>query len=125
MCRRAGSSAAGGAVMLGHQPPVRLTGGAQTKRAGLDYAVEYASEADHRALAQALHASPAAVLLSGYPSALYEELYGGWWRLERTVQRPTSNVSGGRGAVATEVVWSNRPLAHQGRLGESEAVVGP
>ena len=49
----------------------------------------------------------------------------GWWRLERTVQRPTSNVSGGRGAVATEVLWSNRPLAHQARLLEPEAVGCP
>jgi DNA adenine methylase len=96
-----------------------------TKRPRLDYAVEYASEADHRALAEVLHATPAAVLLSGYPSALYEQLYAGWWRLERTVQRPTSNVSGGRGAVATEVLWYNRPLAHQARLLEPEAVVSP
>ena len=40
--------------------------------------------------------------------------HAGWWRRERTVQRPTSNVSGGRGAVATEVLWSNRPLAAPG-----------
>jgi DNA adenine methylase len=83
----------------------------QTKRVASDYAVEYASEAEHRALAQVLHATPATVLLSGYPSLLYEELYGGWWRLERTMQWPTSNVSGGRGAVAVEALWSNRPLA--------------
>jgi hypothetical protein len=49
----------------------------------------------------------------------------GWWRLERRVQRPTSKVSGGRGAVATEVLWSNRPLAHRARLGEPEAVRCP
>ena len=51
--------------------------------------------------------------------------HAGWWRLERRVQRPTSNVSGGRGAVATEVLWSNRPLAHQARLLEPEAVGCP
>jgi hypothetical protein len=51
--------------------------------------------------------------------------HAGWWRLERTLQRPTSNVSGGRGAVATEVLWSNRPLAHQVRLLEPEAVGFP
>jgi DNA adenine methylase len=85
----------------------------RTKRVAGDYAVEYASEAEHRALAQVLHTTPALVLLSDYPSPLYEELYGGWWRLERTVHRPTSNVSGGRGAVAVEIIWSNRPLAAQ------------
>jgi hypothetical protein len=46
----------------------------------------------------------------------------GWWRLERTVQRPTLNVSGGRGAVATEVLWLNRPLVHRVCLFEPEAV---
>jgi len=90
----------------------------RTKRPGLDYACEYSTEAEHRALAEVLHATPAAVLLSGYPSALYEELYAGWWRAERTVPRPTSNTSGGRGTAAVEVVWSNRPLAGQLRLGD-------
>jgi hypothetical protein len=51
--------------------------------------------------------------------------HAGWWRLERRVQRPTSNVSGGHGAVAIEVLWSTRPLAHQGRLLEPEAVGWP
>ena len=49
----------------------------------------------------------------------------GWWRRERTVQRPTSNVARGHGAVATEVLWSTRLLAHQGRLLEPEAVGWP
>jgi hypothetical protein len=51
--------------------------------------------------------------------------HAGWWRRERTVQRPTSNVSGGCGAIATEILWSNRPLAHQARLLEPEAVGYP
>jgi hypothetical protein len=49
--------------------------------------------------------------------------HAGWWRLERTMQRPTSNVSGGRGAVATEVLWFNRPRPRQARLLEPEALV--
>jgi hypothetical protein len=49
---------------------------------------------------------------------LYAELYEsrGWRRIEQTVQRPTSNTSGGRGAAAVEVIWSNRPLPRQVRL---------
>jgi protein gp37 len=64
----------------------------------------------------------AAVLISGYPSRLYAELYEarGWRRLERTVLRPTSNTAGGRGAAAVEVIWSNRPLLHQARLLDHE-----
>jgi hypothetical protein len=51
--------------------------------------------------------------------------HAGWWRPEHTAPRPTPNASGGRGAVATEVRWSNRPLAHQARLLEPEAVGSP
>ena len=47
------------------------------------------------------------------------------WCPERRVQRPTLNVSGVRGAVATEALWSNRPLAHQARLLKPEAVYCP
>jgi hypothetical protein len=49
----------------------------------------------------------------------------GWWRPERRVQRPTSNASGGRGAVATEAPWPNRLLACQARRFEPEAVCRP
>jgi hypothetical protein len=44
----------------------------------------------------------------------------GWWR--RRVQRPTSDVAGGQGVVATELLWSNLPLPHPGRLLEPEVV---
>jgi DNA adenine methylase len=101
------------AVLYCDPPYLAAVRSARTKRHGGDYAVEYATGAEHRALAEVLHATPAAVLLSGYPSALYEQLYAGWWRVERTITRPTSNTAGGRGAAAVEVVWSNRPLTTQ------------
>jgi DNA adenine methylase len=109
---------AAAAVVYCDPPYLAAVRSAATKRAGLDDAVEFASEAEHRALAEVLHATSAVVLVSGYPSRLYAELYEarGWWRLERTVQRPTSNTSGGRGTVSVEVVWSNRPLATQAPL---------
>ena len=47
------------------------------------------------------------------------------WRLEYAVQRPPSNGSGGRAAVAAEILWSTRQLAHQPRLLEPEAVGCP
>ncbi len=111
------------AVVYCDPPYLGSVRSSRTKRRGADYAVEYASEAEHRQLAEVLHAIPAAVLVSGYPSALYAELYEarGWWRAERVVTRPTSNVSGGRGALAVEAVWSNRPLASQPRLLDQEA----
>ena len=51
--------------------------------------------------------------------------HAGWWRLEGIVQRPTSNVARGQGAVDTEVLWSNQPLPHQGRLLDPAAVGWP
>lgn len=103
------------AVIYCDPPYLDSTRSAGTKRRGADYHIEYATEAEHRELAAALHATPAAVLLSGYPSALYAELYdrAGWWRVERAVDKPTSLTSGGRAARAIEAVWSNRPLAAQ------------
>jgi hypothetical protein len=51
--------------------------------------------------------------------------HAGWWRPDRRVQRPTSDVPGRRGAVAAVILGSNRPLACQARLLEPEAVGGP
>lgn len=77
------------------------------------YGLEMPNEAEHRALGCVLGASRAAVLLSGYPSPLYEELYEGWHR----AQTPASTGNGRSGEKArTEVLWSNRPLRAQGVL---------
>jgi hypothetical protein len=51
--------------------------------------------------------------------------HAGWWRRERRVQRPTSDVSCGRSAGAAKVLWSNRPLTHQACLLEPEVVGRP
>jgi DNA adenine methylase len=78
-----------------------------TTRAGSRYRHEMTSDADHRALADALRACRGAVVLSGYDSPLYAELYRGWHRHE--VGARTGN--GAAGTMArTEVLWSNRPL---------------
>ncbi len=111
------------AVVYCDPPYLATVRSSRTTRPGLDYAVEYSTEAEHRELAEVLHATPAAVLISGYPSELCAELYEarGWSRVDRVVTRPTSNVAGGRGARAVEAVWSNRPLAVQARLLDQEA----
>jgi hypothetical protein len=69
-------------------------------------------------LARALHSTLAAVLISGYPSPLYAELYdqAGWWCVECEVDKPSSLTPGGRAAHAVEAVWSNRPLHQQLQL---------
>lgn len=109
------------AVVYADPPYLAGTRASLATRAA-DYSVEYHSEADHRELAAVLCASPATVFLSGYPSALYDELYGDWHRVERRLLVAASNHAGvSRHAV--EVVWSNRPIACQLRLdGESGAL---
>lgn len=42
------------------------------------------SDDDHRELSAVLKTLSGKVVLSGYPSALYEDLYGHWHRIERT-----------------------------------------
>jgi DNA adenine methylase len=76
-------------------------------RAGL-YRHEMTSDAEHRELAEALHESGAAVVVSGYPSPLYDELYGDWNWAE--IPSMTGNGRDG-GKDRVEVLWSNRPLA--------------
>lgn len=67
------------------------------------YALEMRGEDEHRALADALNACSANVLLSGYASPLYEELYAGW---ERHEQRTWTGQGNAR-AERTEVAWCN------------------
>jgi len=81
------------------------------------YPHEMRTEADHRALAEALRAARAAVVLSGYPSDLYDlELYADWDRVTFTAGTGQGDGWGNR----TEVVWSNRPLARQTHLFDFE-----
>lgn len=92
---------------------------AGTRRSGRDYAHEADGEDFHRSLAAALSAVKGTVLLSGYPSPLYDELYEGWDRLEVSVHRATTNHRGRKGVErGTEVVWCNQPLSRQVSLFE-------
>ena len=78
-----------------------------TRNWGNQYRHELRADDEHRELAEALHAAQAAVVLSGYPSPLYDlELYADWHRHEI----PSQTSQGGSGSARTEVLWSNRPL---------------
>ena len=65
------------------------------------------TEDGHRALAGALRDVKASVVLSGYPSALYDEMYDGWCRAEFTSGTGQNAETWGN---RTEVLWSNRPF---------------
>lgn len=91
----------------------------ETRRSGRDYAHEADSEAFHRGLAAVLHAAHGTVLLSGYPSALYDDLYAGWDRIAVSVHRATTNTRGRTGVErGTEIVWCNQALGRQTSLFE-------
>jgi DNA adenine methylase len=71
------------------------------------YKHEMRAEDDHRQLAEALHAARAAVVLSGYPSGLYDRgLYAGWDR--HSMATGTGQHRTGR-SPAVSLAWA-RPL---------------
>lgn len=77
-----------------------------TRKSGR-YKHEMLTDDQHTQLAHALRAARAAVVVSGYPSPLYERLYAGWDR----VDIPTTTGQGGSRQDRVEVLWSNRPIA--------------
>jgi DNA adenine methylase len=82
-------------------------------RNGTNYRHEMPTEAQHRELADALLAARSAVVLSGYASPLYDELYAGWHRQEITTGTGQAGAGPGGGYESrTEVLWSNRPLGN-------------
>lgn len=80
-----------------------------------NYRHEITSDADHVALLDALSECRASVVLSGYPSPLYDAALARWHRVEASswtgngIRNGATKVDGDR----TEVLWSNRPLGHQ------------
>lgn len=76
-----------------------------------EYSEEMLTDEQHRELAAALLEARATVVLSGYPSPLYDELYVGWHRREI----PVFNGNGTGDRSRTEALWSNRPFP-QGQL---------
>lgn len=76
----------------------------RTKR----YRVEMQEAEAHRELAEVLNGCAASVVLSGYPSDLYDDLYNGWDRTDFTAG--TGQSARGEWSVRTEVLWSNRNL---------------
>ncbi|MCA1191698.1 DNA adenine methylase [Saccharopolyspora sp. 6V] len=86
-------------VLLYVDPPYlgssRVSGG---------YVHEMRSETEHRELAAALRGCRASVVLSGYDSPLYTELYDGW----HATRINTMTGQGGTRQDRTEVLWSNR-----------------
>lgn len=88
-------------VLLYADPPYLASA-----RTSTEYRHEMPSEDEHRLLAEALMGCKATVVLSGYETPLYADLYGGWHRREIE----TATGQGGSWSARTEVLWSNRPF---------------
>jgi site-specific DNA-adenine methylase len=71
---------------------------ARTRTSGRRYRHDY-KEKDHIELLELLKKLPCNVILSGYPSALYDDLLGGWRSLELQVMN--------QAGVRTEKLWFN------------------
>lgn len=82
-----------------------------------EYRHEMRGEDDHVELAEALAGARAAVVVSGYPSPLYDALYTGWHRASMAAY--SGNAAAGA-QLRTEVLWSNRPLGTVPALFELE-----
>jgi hypothetical protein len=83
-----------GAELIYSDPPYLL----HTRTSGRKYRFDY-EEADHIELLTLLKSLPCHVILSGYPSALYDERLGEWRSLELQVMN--------QGGVRTEKLWFN------------------
>lgn len=88
-----------------------------------NYRHEMTADGNHREVASALAACKSAVVVSGYHSALYDEMYDGWHRVEISawtgngIRDGATKVDGNR----VEVLWSNRPLGQQPGLFDEAA----
>ena len=71
------------------------------------YGIDQMEEEFHREFAAACKEAKSSVVISGYDSALYAELFAGWERMDMTT-RPTQSRN-----RKMEVLWSNRPFAAQ------------
>jgi DNA adenine methylase len=63
------------------------------------------TEADHRAMLDALLACKGKVMLSGYPSELYDTTLAGWAR--HTFEQANNAAGGKAKRRMTEVIWCN------------------
>jgi DNA adenine methylase len=77
----------------------------QTRTAPDVYGPHEMSEANHRELLAVLRACRGKVLLSGYPSALYDELLPAW--RQHTFELPNNAAGGPDKRRMTEVLWCN------------------
>lgn len=89
----------------------------ETRTSAKRYTHEMANE-EHRALSELLHSVQGKVVLSGYKSALYDDLYSDWHQI--------SFAAYADGALPrTEVIWSNFEAENRLKLDEGSDMAAP
>jgi len=86
-----------GSELIYSDPPYLLRTRTSARRYRFDY-----EEQDHVELLELLKRLPCQVILSGYPSALYDDSLKGWGSIELQVMN--------QGGVRTEKLWFNFPV---------------
>ncbi|QLQ11734.1 MAG: DNA adenine methylase [Nocardioidaceae bacterium] len=81
-----------------------------TRGATHAYQHEMRDPAQHTELAEALKRCKGPVVLSGYPSSLYDELYSDWYHICLPAFTGQGNQSPTARGARVEILWSNRPL---------------
>lgn len=76
-------------------------------RGSSGYAAEFGRADQHEQLLAALVECKATVILSGYPSDLYDQALAGWQRISLLGSRNVNNAS------TPETLWANRPVTEQ------------
>lgn len=74
---------------------------------GGDYRIDAGHPDHHERLAEALAACPGKVILSGYPSPLYDALYAGWETIDIHVTAFSSNMATPNRTRRVERLWLN------------------
>lgn len=79
----------------------------ETRGTAGGYGIDQKEEEFHREFAAACKEAKSSVVISGYDSALYAELFADWERVDMSTM-PTQSLD-----RKMEVLWSNRPFATQ------------
>lgn len=72
-----------------------------------DYVCDMMGEAEHRRLGEVVNATSAKVVLSGYPSAMYDEMFADWNQTRFDVTSFSSNARTSKRGSRVEVCWTN------------------
>lgn len=100
-------SAAGSGTLIYADPPYLSETRVMRRGSAGDYEHDMADQANHRRLIAALRCTTSKVMISGYPSTLYDELLADWHSVDMGATSSTSNSRRSTRGARVERVWMN------------------